>query len=137
MNAALHYSFSLRQRVKMRNGVLGAVAFLMFVGVSGRADAEGADPRWVSMPNGFENQGVSAVALRTGTIPRLEHYSSKSLPEIPGLNWNPAVVDQDSRAYFGAADKNFYGVRVDGSKAWSYPLFDRPDAEIDSAAAFT
>ncbi len=51
-----------------------------------------------------------------------------------GLIWSTPVIDEAGIAYIGSTDRHFYALSPEGKQLWDYPLFDRPDAIVDSAA---
>ena len=97
-----------------------------------------ADP-WPTFRGGPGNAGLAATRVR----PLADRPSQRPVATFAtrGLIWGTPVIGADGTVYVGSADKSCYALAPDGrggyTQRWSYPIFDRPDAVIDSACALT
>jgi outer membrane protein assembly factor BamB len=100
-----------------------------------RVEAPAAPGAWYGFRNGFQNRGVSPVAVR----PLWASPTARQpwVHQTSGLIWGTAVVDHAGNAYVGSADKQFYSLTPAGAVRWTYRLPDAADAVIDSAATLT
>jgi outer membrane protein assembly factor BamB len=92
---------------------------------------------WPNFRNGTSNSGGVATEVKQ----LVDRFSSQTeLREIRefktnGLIWATPILDEAGNLYFGSANKTFYSLDPAGQLCWSYSVFDRADALIDSAAA--
>jgi len=91
------------------------------------------DP-WPTFRGTRQNAGVATTPLRP-LLAGASAASSRPLARFAtnGLIWGTPVIGHDGTVYVGSADKRVYALGPGYVPRWDYPIFDRPDALIDSA----
>lgn len=118
--------------MKSKYIILMSLYMILLAYLPQSSQAQTQDYAWKSFRNGYLNQGYSFVNIRSlGKSESVKHFQTK------GLIWGTAIVDEKNQIYVGSADKHFYSLTPEGKLRWSYRLFDKADALIDSAAALT
>lgn len=123
--------------IRMAVAGLGMATQLGILGLPPGLTTRGPHP-WPTFRGTPENVGTSETRLR----PLMQRRDARPLARFAtgGLIWGSPVIARDGTVYVGSADKSVYALTpgpTGYTPRWSYPIFDRPDALIDSACALT